>query len=140
MFNAIAGRYDFLNHLLSMGQDVRWRKALKKFLPDSDKQTILDLATGTADVLIVLAKDNPKIHRGVGVDPAIKMLEIGRKKIIARHLDDRLNLQQGDAQALPLPIGPPRPIRFAALARLAPQALLPLGEWQDRRAERARPS
>ena len=54
MFNAIAGRYDFLNRLLSLGQDVRWRKALKQFLPDSDGQTILDLATGTADVLIML--------------------------------------------------------------------------------------
>ena len=101
MFNSIAGRYDFLNRLLSLGQDVRWRKALKQFLPDSSGQTILDLATGTADVLIVLAKNNPKIHRGYGVDPAVKMLEIGRSKIKAQHLDDRLMLQQGDAQALP---------------------------------------
>ena len=101
MFNSIAGRYDFLNRLLSLGQDIRWRKALKKFLPDAEGQSILDLATGTADVLIVLAKDNPKIHRGIGVDPAIKMLEIGRNKIKAQHLDDRLELAQGDAQALP---------------------------------------
>ena len=101
MFNSIAGRYDFLNRLLSLGQDIRWRKALKQFLPASSEQTILDLATGTADVLIVLAKDNPKIHRGIGVDPAIKMLEIGRNKIKAQHLDDRLELAQGDAQALP---------------------------------------
>ena len=105
MFNSIAGRYDFLNRLLSLGQDVRWRKALKKFLPVSSGQTILDLATGTAEVLIVLAKDNPKIHRGIGVDPAIKMLEIGRNKIKAQHLDDRLELAQGDAQALPFPDG-----------------------------------
>ncbi len=101
MFNEIAGRYDFLNCVLSLGQDARWRRALKKFLPPSDGQIILDLATGTADVLIVLTRNNPKIHRGFGVDPAVKMLEIGRKKIMARHLDDRLNLQLGDAQALP---------------------------------------
>jgi demethylmenaquinone methyltransferase / 2-methoxy-6-polyprenyl-1,4-benzoquinol methylase len=101
MFNAIAGRYDFLNRLLSLGQDVRWRRALKQFLPDNDGQTILDLATGTADVLIVLAKDNPKVERGFGVDPAVKMLEIGREKIKAQHLESRLMLQQGDAQALP---------------------------------------
>ena len=101
MFNSIAGRYDFLNRLLSLGQDVRWRKALKQFLPEASGQTILDLATGTADVLIVLAKDNPRIHRGYGVDPAVKMLEIGRNKIKAQGLDDRLMLQQGDAQALP---------------------------------------
>jgi demethylmenaquinone methyltransferase / 2-methoxy-6-polyprenyl-1,4-benzoquinol methylase len=101
MFNSIAQRYDFLNRLLSLGQDVRWRNALKQFLPESDGQTILDIATGTADVLIVLAKGNPKVHRGYGVDPAIKMLEIGRDKIRKLHLDDRLMLQQGDAQALP---------------------------------------
>ncbi len=101
MFNSIAGRYDFLNHLLSLGQDVRWRNSLKQFLSDSDGQTVLDLATGTADVLITLSKGNPKIHQGIGLDPAVKMLEIGRKKIQLAHLDDRLILQQGDAQALP---------------------------------------
>ena len=101
MFNSIAGRYDFLNRLLSLGQDIRWRRALRQFLPDYDKQTILDLATGTADVLITLSKDNLKVRQGYGVDPAIKMLEIGRQKIKAQHLEDRLMLQQGDAQALP---------------------------------------
>jgi len=100
MFNDIAGRYDFLNRLLSLGQDVRWRNALKKFMPDTEGQTILDLATGTADVLITLTKNNPRILRGYGVDPAVKMLEIGRKKIEACHLDKILMLQQGDAQAL----------------------------------------
>jgi demethylmenaquinone methyltransferase / 2-methoxy-6-polyprenyl-1,4-benzoquinol methylase len=101
MFNSIAGRYDFLNRLLSLGQDVRWRNALKQYLPASFGQSILDLATGTADVLIALSKDNPRINRGVGVDPAVKMLEIGRNKIKLAHLEDRLMLQQGDAQALP---------------------------------------
>jgi demethylmenaquinone methyltransferase/2-methoxy-6-polyprenyl-1,4-benzoquinol methylase len=77
MFNDIAQRYDFLNRFLSLGQDVRWRNALKQFLPDSDGQVILDLATGTADVLITLTLGNPKIHRAFGVDPAVKMLEVG---------------------------------------------------------------
>src|SRR5208283_2295016 len=94
MFDDIAGRYDFLNRLLSLGQDVRWRKALKQFLSDSDGQIILDLATGTADVLIALTWNNPKIHRAFGVDLAVKMLEIGQKKIIAWHLDDRLMLRR----------------------------------------------
>ncbi len=101
MFNAIAGRYDFLNRLLSLGQDIRWRKVLRRFLPDRENQIILDLATGTADVLITLAQDNPKIHHGIGIDPAVKMLEIGRAKIKQAHLDHKLMLQQGDAQALP---------------------------------------
>jgi demethylmenaquinone methyltransferase / 2-methoxy-6-polyprenyl-1,4-benzoquinol methylase len=101
MFNAIAGRYDFLNRLLSLGQDLRWRRVLKKYLPDTNRQTILDLATGTADVLITLTKNNPKIDRGYGIDPAAKMLEIGRKKVIANRLEGRLMLNEGDAQALP---------------------------------------
>lgn len=101
MFNDIAGRYDFLNRLLSLGQDLRWRRALRQFMPDNYNQAILDLATGTADVLITLAKNNPKVKQGVGVDPAVKMLEIGRQKIIKAHLEDHLILQQGDAQALP---------------------------------------
>jgi demethylmenaquinone methyltransferase/2-methoxy-6-polyprenyl-1,4-benzoquinol methylase len=100
MFDDIAGRYDFLNRFLSLGQDVRWRNALKKFLSDSDGQVILDLATGTADVLIALTLNNPKIHRAFGVDLAVKMLEIGQKKIIALNLDDRLMLRRGDVQAL----------------------------------------
>jgi len=105
MFNDIAGRYDFLNRLLSLGQDVRWRRALRQFMPETHNQTILDLATGTADVLITLAQNNPNIAQGFGVDPAIKMLEIGREKIKAQHLDNRLTLQQGDAQALPFKDG-----------------------------------
>jgi len=100
MFNDIAQRYDFLNRFLSLGQDVRWRNALKQFLPDTDGQVILDLATGTADVLITLTLGNPKVHRAFGVDPAVKMLEVGLKKIIALHLDDRVMLRKGDAQAL----------------------------------------
>ncbi|MDE2223171.1 MAG: bifunctional demethylmenaquinone methyltransferase/2-methoxy-6-polyprenyl-1,4-benzoquinol methylase UbiE [Candidatus Omnitrophica bacterium] len=101
MFNAIAGRYDFLNRLLSLGQDLRWRLALKKLLPEQKKQTILDLATGTADVLITLAKNNPNIHKGYGVDPASRMLDIGREKILSQGLSSCLTLQEGDAQALP---------------------------------------
>jgi len=100
MFNTIAGRYDFLNRLLSLGQDIRWRSSLKQFLPKTENQTILDLATGTGDVLIILTKDNPKISRGFGIDPAVKMLDIGREKIKHAHLDNILMLQQGDAQAL----------------------------------------
>ena len=105
MFNDIAGRYDFLNRLFSLWQDIRWRCALKQFMPETNQQTILDLATGTADVLITLTKENVKIQRGYGVDPAVKMLDIGREKIKAQHLDDRLTLQQGDAQALPFQDG-----------------------------------
>ncbi len=100
MFDAIARRYDLLNHLLSLGQDVHWRNRLKKLLPERTELDILDLATGTADVLITLVKDNPNVKRGIGVDPSSNMLELGRKKIEALGLQEKLMLQHGDAQAL----------------------------------------
>jgi len=101
MFDAIARRYDFLNRLLSLGQDVHWRARLKGFLPPGEQLEVLDLATGTGDILITLAKDNPRIRRGLGVDPALNMLKVGRRKIEAAGLSGKLMLQAGDAQALP---------------------------------------
>ena len=101
MFDAIAGRYDFLNRLLSLGQDVRWRLRLKDLLPAGERLNLLDLATGTADVLITLTKGNPNIERGIGIDPSGNMLAIGRRKIEAIGLSAKLMLEQGDAQALP---------------------------------------
>ena len=80
MFNAIAGRYDFLNRLLSLGQDIRWRKALKQFLPDTDGQIILDLATGTADVLIALTRIIPKSIAAMGWTRPLKCLRSGKRK------------------------------------------------------------
>lgn len=101
MFNAIAGRYDFLNRLLSLGQDLRWRRELKKYLPQHLDLTILDLATGTADVVITLVEGNPNIHMAYGVDMAEKMLDIGRQKIEAKKLHHKIQLQKADAQSLP---------------------------------------
>ncbi len=101
MFDAIAKRYDFLNHVLSLGQDRRWRARLKDCLPLHRDLHVLDLATGTADVLITLATGTSRLKRGIGVDLSLKMLEIGRGKIAAASLSDRLCLEQGDAQALP---------------------------------------
>lgn len=100
MFDAIAKRYDILNRLLSLGQDLNWRKALVNCLPADKDIELLDLATGTADVLITLAKHNAKVFRGVGVDPSAGMLAIGRKKISDQQLEQRLFLQQGSAEEL----------------------------------------
>ena len=101
MFNAIAGRYDFLNRLLSLGQDMRWRARLKEHLPKGAKLSVLDLATGTADVLIMLANEEPRIERAIGIDLAEGMLNIGRSKVEAQNMQDKILLQHGDAQALP---------------------------------------
>lgn len=101
MFNRISGRYDFLNHFLSMGQDIRWRnKAVKQF-KNSPGQIVLDVATGTADLILTAFKKNPNISKGVGIDPAINMLKIGVDKVQELGLEKVIKLLPGDGQNLP---------------------------------------
>jgi len=97
MFNRIAHRYDLLNRLLSLRQDVAWRNKLARFLPNREKLTVLDVATGTGDVLLSLEKKSNKISRTIGIDMADRMLDIGRSKIEKRGLQDKIKLQTGDA-------------------------------------------
>jgi demethylmenaquinone methyltransferase/2-methoxy-6-polyprenyl-1,4-benzoquinol methylase len=101
MFDRIAARYDFLNRLLSFHQDVRWRKKLRNHLPPGNDQIILDIATGTADVLLSLIQKNQQISRGIGIDLAREMLKSGRRKIEENSFQDRLRLIPGDSQYLP---------------------------------------
>ena len=101
MFNEIAKTYDLLNRLLAFGLDIQWRKKLLTFMDKADDIEMLDLATGTADVLIMLAKEKAAIIKGVGVDMAANMLEIGRHKIQKAQLDQRLELKEGDANNIP---------------------------------------
>lgn len=100
MFDRIAHRYDLLNRSLSFGQDVAWRRKMRKHLPDREGLHVLDLATGTGDQLIFLAGD-PRVASGEGTDLAEKMLELGRKKIVKAGLQDRFSLQTGDALHVP---------------------------------------
>ena len=80
MFDRIAHRYDLLNRVLSMRQDVAWRKRLAKMLPEREDLRVLDLATGTGDVLLALRAGCPRVRSGVGMDMAGKMLAIGKEK------------------------------------------------------------
>lgn len=100
MFDRIAHRYDLLNRLLSFGTDVRWRKRLAKLLPQGDKLRVLDLATGTCDVLLTLHKECARMESGVGVDMSGEMLVYGQKKIQQRGLTDTFKLARGDATQL----------------------------------------
>lgn len=102
MFDTISARYDLLNHLLSFGLDVCWRSRLRRFLPTGDEQNILDLATGTADVLLTLTRHNSRVAEAVGIDLAEKMLAIGREKIVRANLSDKITLMRGDANHIPL--------------------------------------
>ncbi|MFZ5897469.1 MAG: bifunctional demethylmenaquinone methyltransferase/2-methoxy-6-polyprenyl-1,4-benzoquinol methylase UbiE [Myxococcota bacterium] len=100
MFDAIAARYDFLNRVLSMGIDQRWRKATARALALPDQARVLDLATGTGDLAVMVARmaENSRV---TGLDPSSRMLEVGREKIARFGLSERIELLEGDAQSLP---------------------------------------
>ena len=98
MFDSIAGKYDFLNHFLSMGIDKGWRRKAIKEIAAVKPQTILDIATGTGDLAIAASKINPQ--EIVGVDISEGMLEVGRKKIKSLNLENIITLQKGDSEAL----------------------------------------
>ena len=100
MFDRIANRYDLLNRLLSLRNDVKWRKKIACNLSEQDCQKILDIATGTADVLLALFQNSDKPAYGIGVDMAKNMLKIGRNKI--KHLGN-IHLFPADALNLPFP-------------------------------------
>lgn len=98
MFNSISKRYDLLNHLLSLGIDIYWRKQAIKLLRPYKPQQILDIATGTADFAIEALALNPQ--KVIGVDISEGMLEMGREKLQQRALDDRIELRLGDSERL----------------------------------------
>lgn len=103
MFDRIAHRYDLLNRMLSMGQDVVWRKRVARHLPDVSDQHILDLATGTGDLIISIFEKSERVKSGIGIDMAEKMLEFGRPKLRKKNLDQAITLQKGDAMDIPFP-------------------------------------
>lgn len=100
MFDDISPRYDFLNHLLSFQIDKIWRRKTSRLVAQGQPTAILDVATGTADLAIRLAKDAPKATI-TGVDLSEKMLELGRQKISKKKLDQRITLMTADALHLP---------------------------------------
>jgi demethylmenaquinone methyltransferase/2-methoxy-6-polyprenyl-1,4-benzoquinol methylase len=100
MFDRIAPRYDLLNRLLSAGTDVRWRRAAIDLLAPAAGETVLDLCSGTADLLIeALSRDEGV--RGVGVDISSAMLGLGLRKLAGRRMSARAALASGDAERLP---------------------------------------
>ncbi len=98
MFDNIAGRYDFLNSLLSLGIHKGWRKNCVKLIADKNPQVILDVATGTADFAIECAKLNPQ--KIIGVDISEGMMNSGRVKLKNLKLDALITLETGNAETL----------------------------------------
>ena len=104
IFTTIPGRYDFLNHLLSLRRDVAWRRFTVRKMRFFNTYRLLDVATGTADLAIEAARRHPDI-RVTGIDFIREMLASGRQKITARGLAGRIHLLQADAMTLPFPDG-----------------------------------
>ncbi len=100
MFDAIAGRYDFMNRFLSLGIDVSWRKkAIQRFLKDKPGH-LLDVATGTADMALMAAKMLQPAHI-TGIDISEGMLAIGREKVARENLATQIQLQLADSETIP---------------------------------------
>jgi demethylmenaquinone methyltransferase/2-methoxy-6-polyprenyl-1,4-benzoquinol methylase len=98
MFNNISKRYDLLNHVLSLGIDIIWRKKAIKMLQKDKPKLILDIATGTGDFAIEALALNP--DKIIGVDISSGMLEEGKKKMKKRNLEHLIDLQMGDSEKL----------------------------------------
>lgn len=99
MFDNISPRYDFLNHFLSMGTDIYWRKVAIGMLKKGTNRQILDIATGTGDFAIEALALNPE--KVTGVDISEGMLEVGREKIRKKNLSHIIDLRTGDSENLP---------------------------------------
>jgi demethylmenaquinone methyltransferase/2-methoxy-6-polyprenyl-1,4-benzoquinol methylase len=129
MFDAIAPRYDLLNRLMSLGVDQRWRRKTVAALETPAGGRILDLATGTADLAIALARRYPTA-RVDGLDPSAKMLAIGREKLARIGLAERVTLSDGIAESLPFPDRTFDGITIAFGIRNVPIARLPSARWR----------
>jgi len=99
MFDTISGNYDNLNRIISFGSDLKWKKKIARIVKQKNPTKILDVATGTADLAIMLSQTNAK--QIIGVDISEGMLKVGRKKIEKQNLSQRISLIQADSENLP---------------------------------------
>ncbi len=99
MFDTISTNYDGLNRVISFGIDVKWRKKVVKLVGNTNPESVLDIATGTGDLAISLAGTGAS--QVIGLDLSEGMLAVGRKKIAEKGLSERIEMIQGDSEALP---------------------------------------
>ena len=99
MFDNISGNYDGLNRVISFGIDVSWRKKVLQLVANTHPKTILDIATGTGDLAILMTQTNAE--KIIGLDISAGMLEVGRKKIEDRKLSDKIEMILADSENMP---------------------------------------
>lgn len=100
MFDTISSNYDELNRVITFGIDVKWRKKVVKIVKESQPKKILDIATGTGDLAIMMGKSIPECEI-IGLDISSGMLEIGKEKIKAQNLTNSIKMVLGDSENIP---------------------------------------
>jgi len=98
MFDGISSNYDFLNRIISLGIDIKWRNRVVEILKPKKPDSILDIATGTGDLALALQKT--KASRIVGLDISPGMLAKGKDKVSAQNLENTIEMVLGDSEAL----------------------------------------
>jgi demethylmenaquinone methyltransferase / 2-methoxy-6-polyprenyl-1,4-benzoquinol methylase len=101
MFDTISGNYDGLNRVISFGIDIKWRKKVLNLVAAKNPDNILDIATGTGDLAILMAQTNAT--KIIGLDISSGMLEVGKKKILDKKLENKIEMIVGDSENMPFP-------------------------------------
>jgi demethylmenaquinone methyltransferase/2-methoxy-6-polyprenyl-1,4-benzoquinol methylase len=104
MFNDISSRYDLLNHLLSFGIDYTWRRKFVRQLSRYTPKQVLDVATGTGD-LAILVGSLATVQQVIGIDNASNMIIIAKDKVLQNKFNNKIVFRDGDAEAIPFPDG-----------------------------------
>src|SRR5690554_5746863 len=99
MFDTISDNYDGLNRVISLGSDVKWRKKMLDIVQAKKPKNLLDVATGTGDLAILMA--NSGAEKIIGIDISEGMLKVGCKKVQDKDLSDKIELLQADSENLP---------------------------------------
>ena len=99
MFDTISGNYDNLNRVISFGIDVKWRKKVLQMVANTNPKTILDIATGTGDLAILMAQT--QAEKIIGLDISAGMLEVGKQKILDKNLSKRIEMVLADSENMP---------------------------------------
>ena len=99
MFDNISGNYDGLNRVISLGIDMKWRKKVVALVAEKNPETILDIATGTGDLVIMMSNTSAK--KIIGLDISAGMLEVGKQKIEAKKLTEKIEMVLGDSENMP---------------------------------------
>ena len=100
MFDTISGEYDGLNRMICLGLDQKWRANVVEMIAATNPDTIMDIATGTGDLVIQMAQKTTA-SKLIGLDISSGMLEVGKTKVTQEKLDDRIEMVLGDSENLP---------------------------------------